>query len=134
MSTNKDRIEKLKLDFQKFSDDCTKWFESLEKSMENIASSIKEGFSGAQYKSDGENSQNSNKGFRDTCHSSWNGHHWSRQEKGSYIRPLKMDFPRFFGEEPIIWLDHVAQYFKLQQTPEEQKVTLAAFNLEGEAN
>jgi hypothetical protein len=56
------------------------------------------------------------------------------KKKGSYIGPLKMDFPRFFWEEPIIWLDHVAQYFKLQQTPEEQKVTLAAFNLEGEAN
>jgi hypothetical protein len=134
MSTNKDRIEKLELDFQKFSDDCTKRFESLEKSMENIASSIKEGFSGGQYKSDGENSQNSNKGFRETRHSSWNGHQRSRQEEGSYIRPLKMDFPRFSGEEPIIWLDRVAQYFALQQTPEEQKVTLAAFYLEGEAN
>jgi hypothetical protein len=67
-------------------------------------------------------------------HSSWNGHHWSRQEEGSYINPLKMDFPRFSGEEPIIWLDRVAQYFQLQQTPEEQKVTLAAFYLKGEAN
>ncbi|KAJ0046471.1 hypothetical protein Pint_04289 [Pistacia integerrima] len=119
MSTNKDRIEKLELDVQKLSDNSAKWFESLEKSLENIASSIKEGFLGGQYKTDGENSQSSNKGFGETCHSSWNGHHRSRQGEGSYIRPLKMDFPRFSREEPIIWLDRVAQYFELQQTPEE---------------
>jgi hypothetical protein len=45
-----------------------------------------------------------------------------------------MDFPQFFGEEPIIWLNRVAQYFELQKTPEVQKVTLAAFYLEGEVN
>lgn len=45
-----------------------------------------------------------------------------------------MDLLRFFGEEPVIWLDRVAQYFELQQMPEEQKVTLAAFYLEDEAN
>ncbi|KAJ0010323.1 hypothetical protein Pint_33769 [Pistacia integerrima] len=110
MSTNKDRIEKLELDMQKLSDDSAKRFESLEKSLENIAR------------------------VGETRHSSWNGQHRSHQGEGSYIRPLKMDFPRFSGEEPIIWLDRVAQYFELQQTPEEQEVMLAAFYLEGEAN
>jgi hypothetical protein len=84
--------------------------------------------------SDGENSQNPNQGFKETCHFSWNCHHRGRQEDGSYVHPFKMDFPQFFGEETIILLDHVAQYFDLQKTPKEQKVTLATFYLEGEAN
>jgi hypothetical protein len=137
MSTQKDRIEKLETDVQKLVEENTKRFAGVDKALENIASSIKElsiGFSGGLNKNNGENSQNSSKESRDTHHSSGHGHHRDRKEDGSYVCPLKMDFPRFFGEEPIIWLDRVAQYFELQQTLEEQKVTLAAFYLEGEAN
>lgn len=47
---------------------------------------------------------------------------------------MKMVFPRFFGDEPIEWLDRVVQFFAYQQLAKEQKVTLAAFYLEGEAN
>jgi hypothetical protein len=47
---------------------------------------------------------------------------------------MKMDFPRFSGDEPMVWLDRVAQFFSFQQTADEQKVTLAAFYLESEAN
>jgi hypothetical protein len=47
MLTNKDRIEKLELDIQKLFEDSTKQFKILEKSLENIASSNKEGFWGA---------------------------------------------------------------------------------------
>jgi hypothetical protein len=132
--TQKDRIKKLELDAQKLVEENTKRFVDVDKSLENIASSIKEGFSEGLNKNNEENSQNSNKGSRDTHHSSWHGHHRDHKEDGSYVRSLKMDFPRFFGEEPIIWLDRVAQYFELQQTPEEQKVTLAAFYLEDGAN
>jgi hypothetical protein len=45
-----------------------------------------------------------------------------------------MVFPRFLGDEPIEWLDLVVQFFAYQQTTEEQKVTLTAFYLKGEAN
>jgi hypothetical protein len=117
---------------QKSPAEATKRFEALEKSLENIANSMMEGFSVGSSKNNGDKSLNSNKRPKDK--SSGQGFHRGRQEDGSYIRPLKMDFPQFFGEEPIIWLDRVAQYFEIQQMPEEQKVTLAAFYLEGEAN
>jgi hypothetical protein len=45
MSTNKDRIGKLELAFQKLAEETKKGFDNLKKSLENIASSLKEGFS-----------------------------------------------------------------------------------------
>jgi hypothetical protein len=47
---------------------------------------------------------------------------------------MKMEFPRFRGDDPIVWLDQTTQFFEYQHTGEGQKVTLAAFYLEGEAN
>jgi hypothetical protein len=41
MSTNEDQIEKFELYVQKLTKENTKQFEDLEKSLENIASSIK---------------------------------------------------------------------------------------------
>jgi hypothetical protein len=48
--------------------------------------------------------------------------------------PMKMDFSLFSQDEPIVWLDWVTQFFKYQQMAEGQKVMLATFYLECEAN
>ena len=55
--------------------------------------------------------------------------HWN-------IPPLraKIGFPRFTGDDPTEWFKRVAQLFEFQSTPEDQKVSLASFHLEGEAN
>jgi hypothetical protein len=45
MSTNKDQIGKLELAFQKLAEETKKQFDDLEKSLENIASYLKKGFS-----------------------------------------------------------------------------------------
>jgi hypothetical protein len=47
---------------------------------------------------------------------------------------MKMEFPRFHGDDPFVWIDRATQFFEYHQTEEGQKVTLAAFYLEGEAN
>lgn len=47
---------------------------------------------------------------------------------------MKMEFSKFHGEDPIIWLDRVDQFFEYQSTAKGQKVTLAAFYIEDEAN
>ncbi|XP_042952257.1 uncharacterized protein LOC122289342 [Carya illinoinensis] len=47
---------------------------------------------------------------------------------------VKLDFPRFVGEDPTVWLDHVKQYFATQEIQGKKKVTLAAYHLEGETN
>ena len=46
----------------------------------------------------------------------------------------KMDFPRYSGTDTTEWLNRVSQFFKYQSTPVDQRVTLASFHLEGEAN
>lgn len=46
----------------------------------------------------------------------------------------KIEFPRFVGDDPTEWFNRVEQYFEFQRTPKDQKVCLAAFHMEGEAN
>jgi hypothetical protein len=46
----------------------------------------------------------------------------------------KLEFPKYFGTDPTEWLTRVDQFFEYQGTLEAQKVSLASFHLEGEAN
>lgn len=46
----------------------------------------------------------------------------------------KLDFPCYNGgEDPTSWICRVEQFFELQQIPEEDKLPLAAYHLEGDA-
>lgn len=49
-------------------------------------------------------------------------------------RLAKLEFPRFSGNDPTEWFTRVDQFFEYQGTSETQKVSLASFHLEGEAN
>lgn len=60
----------------------------------------------------------------------------SGTSEGSSILPKfsKLDFPKFSGEEdPLAWLQRCEHFFKHQNTPEEEKVTLASYHLMGNA-
>ena len=48
-------------------------------------------------------------------------------------RPVKLEFPRFSGEDPASWVCKANQYFKYYSTPIAEKLMLASFHLEGEA-
>ncbi|PKI77669.1 hypothetical protein CRG98_001952 [Punica granatum] len=50
------------------------------------------------------------------------------------LRHARMEFPRFSGEDPRVWLDRARQYFAAQDVDKEEHVRLATFHLEGEAN
>ncbi|KAE8676551.1 hypothetical protein F3Y22_tig00111584pilonHSYRG00153 [Hibiscus syriacus] len=45
-----------------------------------------------------------------------------------------LEFPRFSGDVPTEWLNRVDQFFEFQEIAADQKVRLASFHLEGEAN
>lgn len=141
MTTYKVHIEKLGSDIQDVKDSLqklstrseTRFQElehfltlSIERSMQKILDSSS--------KTKGETSKNFNTKVRGSNSHSRHGHHRDNRDEGPYTRPLKMDFPQFSGDEPIIWLKHVAQIFEFQQTVEGVKVNLAAFYLEGEVN
>lgn len=49
-------------------------------------------------------------------------------------RHVKLDFPRFNGEQdPTTWVCRAEQFFRFQGTSEAEKTALASFHLKGEA-
>ncbi|KAK0573353.1 hypothetical protein LWI29_006880 [Acer saccharum] len=56
--------------------------------------------------------------------------------EGSHYAPrfVKLDFPRFKGEEDTTsWFCRVNQFFEFNHTPKEDRVALASFHLERDA-
>ena len=51
----------------------------------------------------------------------------------SLLRPVKLDFPRFYGEELTSWIYKANQYFKYYRIQESEKLMMASFHMEGEA-
>lgn len=64
--------------------------------------------------------------------------HHSRGAEGNrqqlLTRPSKLECPKFAGEDPTEWHNRILQFFDYQATLKEDKVSLASFYLEGEAN
>jgi len=46
---------------------------------------------------------------------------------------LKLDMPRFDGSEPLAWIFKIKQFFDYHRTPEDQRLQMVAFSMEGEA-
>ena len=48
-------------------------------------------------------------------------------------QPVRLEFPKFSGEDPASWVYKANQYFKYYNTPITEKLMLASFHMEGEA-
>lgn len=46
-------------------------------------------------------------------------------------RPVKLDFPKFNGNEPLYWLFRAEQFFAYYATPDDQRLIIASVNMEG---
>jgi hypothetical protein len=46
---------------------------------------------------------------------------------------IKLDIPRFDGTDPLSWIFKISQFFDFHQTPDDQRLRLASFYMEGEA-
>ena len=51
----------------------------------------------------------------------------------SLVKPIKLDFPRFSGEDPTSWMYKAKQYFGYYQTPTAKRLMVASFHMEQEA-
>lgn len=52
----------------------------------------------------------------------------------THVRPpVKLDVPRFDGSDPLGWIFKVSQFFNYQGTPEEDRIMVASFYLDGTA-
>lgn len=111
MGTNKERIEHLESGLGTVQEGLQRMEEALTR-LSNVLLT---------------NPESSNKGH----------HHRDNQERGRPIvssKSAKLEFPRFSGEDPTEWFNRVKQFFEYQGTAENQKVFMAAYHLEGEAN
>jgi len=64
------------------------------------------------------------------------GRHGSGRSENGLVTPklAKLDFPKFDGsEDPTSWVCRAEQFFDFQGTSEDDKLPLAAYHLEGEA-
>lgn len=58
----------------------------------------------------------------------------SRSSPDFHNRPrLKLDVPRFDGTDTHGWIFKISQFFTYHQTPEEERITIASFYLDGAA-
>ena len=46
----------------------------------------------------------------------------------------KLEFPKLVGNDPTWWFNREGKFFEFQEVPEDHKIQLAAYHLEGEAN
>lgn len=54
-------------------------------------------------------------------------------ESLGYTKPPKLDFPKFFGENPRLWLDRCRTYFDMYRVPVSQWVATATLFMDGHA-
>lgn len=47
--------------------------------------------------------------------------------------PVKLDVPRFDGTDPLGWIFKITQFFDFQSTPDEDRITMASFYMDGPA-
>ncbi|MCH81119.1 retrovirus-related pol polyprotein from transposon opus [Trifolium medium] len=46
---------------------------------------------------------------------------------------IKLDIPRFDGSDPLGWIFKITQFFDYHSTPDDQRLRIASFYMEGEA-
>jgi hypothetical protein len=46
---------------------------------------------------------------------------------------IKLDIPRFDGSDPLGWIFKINQFFDYHLTPDDQRLRIASFYMEGEA-
>ena len=45
-----------------------------------------------------------------------------------------LEFPRYVRDDPAKWLNSVAHYFKYYEVPEQEKVAMVAYYMEGKVH
>lgn len=50
-----------------------------------------------------------------------------------YGKGMKVEVPRFKGEEPEDWIFKIKEFFEIYGVPSEQRIKIASFHMEGAA-
>lgn len=139
MTTNKERIENLEVGLAGLQEQLSKMelgvadkLHQLENSISKIAEAVLS------------KQEPSSSNTKDRTGNFLTGHSRNTREESRENteggRPLfssrlaKLEFPKYFGNDPTEWFTRIDQFFEYQGTLETQKVSLASYHLEGEAN
>ncbi|XP_073152641.1 uncharacterized protein [Henckelia pumila] len=49
------------------------------------------------------------------------------------LKSMRLEVPRFSGENPLAWISRIQRYFDFYMTPDPQRLTIASFHLDGDA-
>lgn len=55
------------------------------------------------------------------------------QSRQTHKTPLKMEIPRFDGTDPLGRIFIITDFFNFHSTPEEQRISISSFYMEGPA-
>ena len=119
MATNKERIEALEAGLGGVQDGIQRLEDTVNRLSEILLSTR-------------ESSNNHNNGREGFVRPQREENDSGRQIFSSKM--VKLEFPKYSRADPTEWCNRVAQFFEFQDTADNQKVSLASFHLEGEAN
>ena len=132
MATNKERIENLEVGLGGLQANLSRMVLGVNDKLhqlENAISKISEVLSTRQEPTSSNVNERSGQSSYGLSHENIEG---GRPMFSSKL--AKLEFPKYSGDDPTEWFTRVDQFFEYQGTLEAQKVSLASFHLEGEAN
>ncbi|KAL4379488.1 hypothetical protein GQ457_02G040490 [Hibiscus cannabinus] len=131
MTTNKERIENLETALGTVQDQLSKLETSISAKLQQMETSLSKTTDALLSKQEPISSHaNSSIG---------RSQHAKEESRGSgrsfsFSHPTKLEFPRYAGDDPTEWFTRIDQLFEFHGTMDFEKVHLASFHLEGEAN
>jgi hypothetical protein len=110
MTTQKERIEKLETDIHEIKESIQRLEQSIK---ETIAAALKEAvtFASTETKAEPPHRERETMASHSPPRHRHAPHH---REDGHSYQPIKMEFPQFHGDDPIVWLDRATQFFEYQ--------------------
>lgn len=128
MATNKERIERVEAEIRGLQDKINQ----IELGLMDKLHHLKEVFSKLP---DSISTSRGTASQRENVGSSRPGREESERNRQQLPpRVAKLEFPHYAGDDPTEWFNRVSQFFEYQKTTDDQKVALASFHFEGEAN
>ncbi|KAA8539773.1 hypothetical protein F0562_026465 [Nyssa sinensis] len=134
MATNKERIEQLEAGLGGLQDGMSRMELGLTDKLHHMEETIHKLSEAFLSNREGSNtSTNDRQGrFKNTSDPYREQTDGSRQVFSSKL--AKLEFLRYSGDDPTEWFNRVEQFFEYQGTTAVERVSLASFHLEGEAN
>jgi hypothetical protein len=112
------------------ADSMKDWLENLQKTIDDFIKLSSERLKKVEDKISQQGASGSEENFSTKNRDRGSG--GSNNNQG--MKVTKLDFPKYNGlEDPTSWICQVEQYFDFNQIEEREKLSLAAYHLEGES-